>query len=232
MRVSILTLFPEMFQGPFEHSIIKKAQESHLIFIEYINIRDFGLGKHKVVDDKPYGGGTGMVLRVDVIAKAIEATKKRTTKTKQKVILLDARGQTFTQKKAIEYAKLNHLIMVAGHYEGFDERIKSLVDESISVGDYILTGGEIPVMVLTDAVTRLIPQVLKIDATKFESFSKAAFTSSSCILEHPHYTRPKIYKQQKVPSILLSGNHKEIEKWRKDQALSITKKQRPDLIKK
>lgn len=204
MKISILTLFPEMFVGPFEHSIIKRAQEKGKVTIDLVNIRNFGIGRHKIVDDKPYGGGVGMILRVDVIDKALAKFKNR------RIVLLDARGRTFDQKKARELAKLDHLILIAGHYEGVDERVKEyLVDESLSIGNYVLTGGEIPAMVVVDSVVRLIPGVLeKPQATKLESFSENN-------LEHPQYTRPQIYKNWKVPQVLLSGNHKAIEQWRK-----------------
>ncbi|MCL6096447.1 MAG: tRNA (guanosine(37)-N1)-methyltransferase TrmD [Patescibacteria group bacterium] len=224
MKISILTLFPEMFQGPFDSSIIKRAKDKKLIGIEYVNIRDFGLGKHKLVDDTPYGGGNGMILRVDVVAKAIEETKdKEFKKSEEKVILLGAHGKTFNQKKAQSLSKLKHLIIICGHYEGFDERIKNFVDEEISIGDFILTGGEIPAMLITDAVTRLIKGVIRRGSTDAESFSP--------LLEYPQYTKPQGYGNLSVPKILLSGNHKQIEDWRKKKALDITSKLRPDLIK-
>lgn len=230
MKITILTLFPEMFKGPFEYSIIKRALDKKKVVIEFVNIRRDGIGKHKIVDDTPYGGGTGMILRVDVIDKALQGIKKRSNKkTKQKIILLDARGEKFTQKKAFELSKFEHLILICGHYEGIDERIKDyLVNEVISIGDYVLTGGEIPAMVLTDAVVRLLPQVLKKEATEFESFSNI---SNSLLLEYPQYTKPQTYKNLAVPKILLSGDHKKINKWRQEQAIKTTKKQRPDLVK-
>ncbi len=224
MKISILTLFPEMFKGPFDASIIKRAKEKKLLTIEYVNIRDFGLGKHKTVDDSPYGGGNGMVLRVDVLHKALETTKnKKLNKNEQKVVLLGAHGKTFSQKKAQSLSKLKHLIIICGHYEGFDERIKNFVDEEISIGDFILTGGEIPAMLITDAVARLIKGVIRIGSSDFESFSP--------FLEYPQYTKPQEYDNLSVPKILLSGNHKQIEDWRKKKALDITSKLRPDLIK-
>lgn len=218
-KISILTLFPEMMRGPFEHSIIKRAIEKKLVEIEYINIRDFGIGRHKIVDDKPYGGGVGMVLRVDVIDKALSHISHQNPAshfphpTSTRVVLLDARGTTFTQKKAEELSKLNHLILICGRYEGVDERVKEhLVDESISIGDYVLTGGEIPAMVIVDSVVRLIPGVLaKPQATALESFSKPGY------LEHPQYTRPRSFKGWEIPKILLSGNHKKIEKWKSEK---------------
>jgi tRNA (guanine37-N1)-methyltransferase len=230
MTISILTLFPEMFEGPFSHSIIKNAVKKNKAEIRLINIRDFGLGRHKVVDDKPYGGGRGMVLRVDVLEKAIESAKKSVPKNNKrlKIILLDPVGSVYNQKKATELSSLDHLILVCGHYEGFDDRIRKFVDEEISIGDYILTGGEIPAMVVTDSVVRLREGVLPKDAPQIESFS---ISSEGAILEYPQFTRPEEYKKLKVPEILLSGNHKEIEDWRKIQSINLTKKRRPDLIK-
>ncbi len=231
MRITILTLFKEMFGGPFDYSIVKNSIDKGVINIDYINIRDFGIGKHKIVDDKPYGGGKGMVIRVDVLNKAIEAAKqkfkekgKKMSPKKQKVILLDPAGSTFNQRKAVELSKLLHLILLCGHYEGVDARIRSFVDEVISIGDFILTGGEIPAMLIVDSVVRLVPHVLTSEAVKKESFSP--------YLEHPQYTRPETYKNLKVPKVLMSGNHKKIEEWRKKESLKITLKNRPDLIKR
>jgi tRNA (guanine37-N1)-methyltransferase len=224
MKITILTLFPEMFQGPFDASIIKRAKEKKLINIKYINIRDFGIGKHKLVDDTPYGGGNGMVLRVDVLHKAIEKAKDKKLKgDAQKVILLSAHGKTFNQKTAQKFSKLKHLIIVCGHYEGFDERIKNFVDEEVSIGDFILTGGEIPAMLITDSIIRLIKGVIRDGSAALESFSP--------YLEHPQYTKPQKYENLSVPEILLSGNHKCIETWRKKESVDITSKLRPDLIK-
>lgn len=223
MKISILTLFPEMFNGPFRHSIIKRGVEKKLIEINFVNIRDFGLGKHKIVDDTPYGGGEGMILKVDVLDKAISSVKNSSFPN-EKIILLTAHGKTFNQTKASEYSTLDHLIIICGHYEGFDDRIKKFIDEEISVGDFILTGGEIPAMLITDSVARLVKGVIKDNSSKNESFSP--------LLEYPQYTKPNIYKKLKVPEILLSGNHPEIDKWRKNKSMSITKKLRPDLIKK
>ena len=224
MKISILTLFPEMFQGPFDFSIIKRAKDKKIVDIEFVNIRDFGVGKHKLVDDTPYGGGNGMVLRADVVCKAIEKTKdKKLKKTEEKIILLTAQGKTYNQKAAQRFSKLTHLIIVCGHYEGFDERIKNFVDEEISVGDFILTGGEIPAMLITDSVVRLIKGVIKEGSAALESFSP--------YLEHPQYTKPQKYKNLPVPEVLLSGDHKKIDSWRKEKSLEITSKIRPDLIK-
>lgn len=223
MKISILTLFPEMFEGPFDYSIIKNAKTKKKINIEFINIRDFGIGRHNVVDDKPYGGGHGMILRVDVLEKAISKTKgKNPDASGQKVVLLSPHGKTFNQKKAKELSQLSHLILVCGRYEGIDERTKEFIDEEISVGDFILTGGEIPAMLITDAVVRFIEGVLKEGVTTTESFSS--------LLEYPQYTKPNTYKNLKVPNILLSGDHGKIKLWRDNQALITTTKLRPDLL--
>jgi len=212
-----------MFKGPFDSSIVKRAIEKKLIEIEFIDLRGFGLGKHQLVDDTPYGGGAGMILRVDVLEKAIIAAKEKNLNKKQRVILLSAHGNKFEQKVARKFAKLDKLILLCGHYEGFDERVKNFVDEEISVGDFVLTGGEIPAMLITDSVARLVEGVIKEDSANFESFSP--------YLEYPQYTKPQDYKGLKVPGILLSGNHPEIEKWRKKQSIKITTKLRPDLFK-
>lgn len=229
MKITILTLFPEMFVGPFEHSIVKRARQAGKIEIVYRNIRDFGLGKHRVIDDKPYGGGVGMTMRVDVLSQAIkEVRDPKISSEKEQVILLDARGKTFKQSTAASFAALEHLILLCGHYEGVDERVREYVDQTISIGDFILTGGEIPAMLITDAVSRLVGGVLKEDATAFESFAK---DQQGQLLEYPQYTLPREYDGHSVPEILLSGNHKEIENWRHEQAVKLTKHHRPDLLK-
>lgn len=221
MKISILTLFPEMFAGPFDYSIINNAKKKKKVEIEFVNIRDFGIGKHKVVDDKPYGGGHGMILRVDVLDASISKTKG-SNKIGQKVILLSPHGKTFNQKKAIEFSKLEHLILVCGHYEGIDERAKKFIDEELSIGDFIVTGGEIPAMLVTDSVVRLIGDVLKEGVTDSESFSS--------LLEYPQYTKPNTYKNLSVPPILLTGNHKKIKEWRDETSLKTTLRLRPDLV--
>jgi tRNA (guanine37-N1)-methyltransferase len=232
MKISIITLFPEMFVGPFDHSILKRAKEQQLVKIHIINLRTFGFGRHKSVDDKPFGGGTGMVIRVDVLDQAIEAVRDTSlTKTEEHCILLDARGAPFNQMKATYFSTIKHLIIVCGHYEGVDERVRSLVDNVISIGDFILTGGEIPAMMITDSISRLIPGVLKQDATTHESFSYQEKTGLP-LLEYPQYTLPREYKGMRVPEILFSGNHQEIDNWKKQQAHLITRKYRPDLLKK
>lgn len=228
MKISILTLFPEMFTGPFDYSIIKNAIKKGLVKITIINIRDFGIGKHKIVDDKPYGGGRGMIMRTDVLVKAITQAKKLSF-AKRKVVLLDPAGKTFTQKKAVELSKLSHLIFVCGHYEGVDERVKEFVDEVISVGDFVVTGGEIPTMLIVDSIIRLIKNVLPKNVVDEESFSNSI--GGGKYLEHTQYTRPKIFKKLIVPKILLSGNHKAIKKWKEEKAVIKTIRSRPDLIK-
>lgn len=230
MKISILTLFPEMFQGPFDHSIIKNAIDKKKVNIEFVNIRDFGIGKHRVVDDKPYGGGHGMILRVDVLEKAISKIKAKNPNTLgQKIILLSPQGKTFNQKKAKELIKLKHLILVCGHYEGVDERVKKFIHEQVSIGDFILTGGEIPAMLVTDTIVRLIGGVLKEGVTATESFSLPAGRQGP-YLEYPQYTRPNIYKNLSVPVILLEGNHKKIKEWRDNAAIKTTLKLRPDIL--
>lgn len=225
MKISVITLFPEMFLSPFNESIIKRAIENKLIEIKFINIRDFGIGKHHLVDDTPYGGGMGMVLRVDVLHKAIESAKIKNLSTKeQKVILLSAHGKTFDQKRAKNFSKLKNLILICGHYEGFDERVKKYIDEEVSIGDFILTGGEIPAMLIIDSVSRLIKGVISKGSLDTESFSP--------FLEYPQYTKPQEYDSLIVPNLLLSGNHPKINEWRKEKSLAITKKQRPDLLNK
>jgi tRNA (guanine37-N1)-methyltransferase len=225
MEISIITLFPEMFKGPFDYSIIKRAIDKKIIKINFVNLREFGIGKHKLVDDTPYGGGNGMVLRADVLSKAIEETRiKKLKRKKEKVVLLSAHGNKFDQKKAEQFSNLSHLILVSGHYEGFDERIKDFIDEEVSVGDFILTGGEIPAMFITDSVARLVKDVIKENSKSLESFSP--------YLEHPQYTKPREFNNSQVPKVLLSGNHAEIEKWKKGESLKITSKLRPDLVKK
>lgn len=215
-----------MFRGPFDASIVKRAQDQRHLSITLVNIRDFTSDAYKSVDDHPYGGGVGMVMRVDVIDKALQSTKRssKLEARSSRIILLDPQGKTYTQKKAKELSKLDHLILICGHYEGVDERVRDLVDEEISIGDYITTGGEIPAMVLIDSITRLLPNVLrKEEATKQESFSEG-------LLEYPQYTRPEEYKGMKVPPVLLSGNHAAIAKWRRDMAQTKTKQRRADLL--
>lgn len=231
MKISILTLFPEMFTGPFSESIIKNAQEKSLVNINLVNIRDFGIGTHKMVDDSPYGGGIGMVMKVDVIKKAVDSvTDGQKGQQSQKVILLTADGKTYNQRIAEGYAKLEHLIIICGHYEGVDERVRQFVDEEISIGDFVLTGGEIPSMLITDSVVRLVQGVLKEGVTDLESFSHN--DAGSILLEYPLYTKPQDFEGLQVPEVLLSGDHKKIAEWRKNQSIKKTQERRPDLLKK
>jgi len=224
MKIDIITLFPKMFDGPFAESIIKRAQEKGLLKINIHNLRKWTKDKHKTVDDHSFGGGTGMVLMVEPVYKALKELKKK----ESKVILLTPQGKVFKQEKAKKLSKEKHLIFICGHYEGADERIREkLVDEEISIGDYVLTGGELPAMVVIDTITRLIPGVLsKKEAKEIESFSFKG------LLEYPQYTRPANFKGWPVPEILLSGNHQKINEWREKKALEKTKKRRPDLLKK
>ena len=212
MKIDILTLFPDMFTGPFDASIIKRAESRDLIKIEVHDLRKWGEGTRRNVDDRPYSGGPGMLLRVDIIDAALKDLRTK----KSKVILLDATGEKFTEQKAQELSKIDHLILIAGHYEGVDHRVhEHLVDEVISIGDYVLTGGEIPAMVLVDSVIRLIPGVLGKDESSVDESHKVPG-----YLEYPQYTRPEDYKGWGVPKVLLSGNHKEIENWRKEKSSS------------
>lgn len=235
MKIDIITIFPDMFKGPFDESILRRAQDKTLVEIKIHNLRKWTGDKRGTVDDRPYGGGVGMVMMVAPIADAIEDTKLqsyRDTK-KEKIVLLSPRGKVWKQEMAQEYSKLEHLILICGHYEGVDERIKNYIDGEISIGDFVLTGGEIPAMVLVDSIVRLIPGVIsKPQATQFESFGKIRNSQldNSQLLEYPQYTHPEEFNGLKVPPILLSGNHKEIEKWRSQKAFEITKKNRPDLL--
>jgi len=231
MKITIITLFPEVFKPLLGSSIIAKAQKEKKIEVNLIDLRNFGLGPRHEVDDRIYGGGIGMILRVEPIARAIAKSSAKGgpasgwKNQSSKIILLTPQGKTFKQQTAKRLAKEKHLILICGKYEGVDERVRKLVDEEISIGDYVLSGGEVPAMVVLDAVTRVIPGVLEKEATEYESFSEN-------LLETPQYTRPEIYGRMKVPKVLLSGNHQEIEKWRQQEALKKTKKRRPDLLRK
>ncbi len=220
MKIDILTLFPQMFEGFKSESIIKRAIESNKVKINTCNFRDFAKNKHKKVDDTPYGGGAGMVLMCQPIFDAVESLKTKNSK----VILLSPSGKKYDQKKAYELSKEKHLILICGHYEGFDERIKTICDDEISIGDYVLTGGELPAMVLTDSVVRLLPNVIQEDSHINDSFNKN-------LLDYPTYTKPRSYKGMDVPYVLLSGDHKKINDWRKEKQLKLTKEKRPDLLK-
>ena len=220
MKFDVLTLFPEMFE-PLNTSIIGRAVKEKLIKINLTNIRDFSKDKHKKVDDTPYGGGSGMVMKPDVVYEAYKSVKDENAK----VIYMSPQGKVLNQNKVIELSKEKHLIILCGHYEGIDQRvIDKIVDEEISIGNYVLTGGELPAMVLIDSVSRYIDGVLNEDSTTEESFSQG-------ILEYPQYTRPEIFEEIKVPEILQSGHHENINKWRKKQALKNTYYKRPELLK-
>lgn len=228
MKFSIITLFPEVFEPIINSSILKRAQKKGLVEFELVNLRHFGEGRHQIVDGRPYGGGAGMVLRADVLAKALGSIKKY-----DRILLTSASGQPYKQETAQKLSKIKHIVIVCGHYEGIDQRfIDKYADEEISVGDYVLTGGEIPAMVIIDSITRLIPEVLKPEAVMNESFSTNNELRTTNLLEHPQYTRPEEIDGKKVPEILLSGNHGEIAKWRNQKSLEKTKKVRPDIIQK
>lgn len=221
MKINILTLFPEMFSGFFDESIMKRAIKNKLIEVNLINIRDYANDKHQIVDDSPFGGGPGMVLKIEPLSKALELLKN------SKVIYTSPQGKTLNQKIVNELFQEKEISIIAGRYEGIDERIiEKYVDMEISIGDFVLTGGEIPTMVIIDAVSRLIPGVLGNKA----SYEEDSFYNG--LLDHPQYTRPAIYENKKVPDILLSGNHAKIDEWRLKQSLKRTKQRRPDLLEK
>lgn len=220
MKFDVLTLFPEMFE-PLKMSIIGKAIEKKLIDINLVNIRDFSKDKHKKVDDTPYGGGAGMVIRPDVVYDAYKSVKSENAK----VIYMSPQGNKLDQKKVEELSKEQHLIILCGHYEGIDQRVlDKIVDEEISIGDYVVTGGELPAMILIDSVSRYTEGVISSESRKEESFSNR-------LLEYPQYTRPEIFEGVKVPEILVSGHHANIEKWRKQKSIENTSKKRPDILK-
>ncbi len=224
MRIDVLTLFPEMFESPLGYSILKRARDQGLVEIALTNIRDFAKDSYRKVDDKPYGGGPGMVMMPGPVFDCFEHVEKLAPE-KGRVILLTPQGQPFNQARARELAQEERLILIAGRYEGFDERIRVGLDaEQISIGDYVLNGGELPAMVLIDAVVRLLPGALgDEDSAKDDSFSEG-------LLEYPQYTRPEVFRDMKVPEILLSGDHAKIAAWRRQQALERTRQHRPDLL--
>ncbi|MBB6636675.1 tRNA (guanosine(37)-N1)-methyltransferase TrmD [Cohnella thailandensis] len=236
MRVDVLTLFPEMFEGVFGSSILGKAREKGIVSLNTVNFRSYANNKHNTVDDTPYGGGGGMVLKPEPIFAAVEDVERLAAEefnrsgqepVKPRVILLCPQGETFTQAKAQELSSERHLIFICGHYEGYDERIREhLVTDELSIGDYVLTGGELPAMVAIDSVVRLLPGVLGNEQSAvLDSFSDG-------LLEYPHYTRPPEFRDWKVPDVLLSGHHAEIDKWRRLQSLERTLVRRPDLLEK
>ena len=218
MRIDILTLFPEMFDGFLNTSIIKRARDMGSVDIKVHNFRDYSTDKHGRVDDYPYGGGAGMVLMCEPIFRAIEDIRTEDSL----VIMLSPGGRVFKQSVAVELSKRKHIILLCGHYEGFDERIKTIVDMELSIGDYVLTGGEVPSMVITDAITRLIPGVITSDSLDSESFNDG-------LLDYPNYTRPEVFRGMKVPDVLLSGHHKNIEKYRQEEKIRLTSENRKDL---
>lgn len=227
MLIHVLTLFPELVKGPLQSSILGRAQQKHLVEIEVIDIRDFTTDKHRTADDYPFGGGAGMVMKPEPIFRAFDYLQARYPADSIYSIFMTPQGYTFTQNKARQLAEKEHLVILCGHYEGVDERVRqALIDEEISIGDYILTGGELPALVVIDAVVRLIPGVLGNAASaEQESFSHGT-------LDYPQYTRPREYRGMSVPAVLLSGNHAEIERWRREQALKRTRERRPDLWRK
>jgi tRNA (guanine37-N1)-methyltransferase len=221
MKIDVLTLFPSMFAGPLDESIVKRARESGLLDLTVHNIRDYTHDRHRTVDDKPFGGGAGMLLKPEPIFEAVESLAREKTR----VVLLTPSGQTFNQAIARNLARQEHLLVVCGSYEGFDERVRqALADDEISIGDFVLTNGALPAMVIIDAVTRLLPGALGDDeSARDESFSQG-------LLEYPQYTRPAEFRGMKVPEVLLSGNHAEIARWRAEQAKKRTAERRPELL--
>ncbi len=226
MRVDIITIFPKMFEPVLNESIMRRAQDKGKVKFYIHDLRDFTTDKHRKVDDRPFGGGSGMLMQPEPIFKAVEYIKSKSKNKNTKVILLCPQGEKLTQRIAKNISKDKHIILICGHYEGVDERVRQkLVDEEISIGDYVLTGGELAAMVLIDSVVRLLPGVLgDKNSLNFESFE-------GNLLEHPHYTRPANFRRMNVPSVLLSGDHKKIEAWRNKEAVKRTKERRPDLLK-
>ncbi len=220
MKIKILTLFPNMFEGFLSESIIKRAIDKNVVQIEAIDMRNYSLDKHHHVDDTPCGGGAGMVLACDVVDRAIKANDNNSYK-----ILMTPQGKTYNQQIALDLAKKDEIMLICGHYEGFDERIRDYVDCELSIGDYVLTGGELPSMIITDSITRLLDNAIKEESYEGDSFMDG-------LLEYPQYTRPIEYNGKKVPDVLLSGNHKLINRFRRKESLRRTIKRRPDLIEK
>ena len=228
MRIDMVTIFPEMFSGPFGDSITNRAVDNGILDIHFTNFRDFAEDKHHHVDDSPFGGGAGMVLKPEPMYKAVRDVLARTEEyaANRRVLIMDPSGPTFHQAKAKELAGYDQLVFICGHYEGFDARIYKLADEAISIGDFVLTGGELPAMVITDAVSRMLPGVLgHEDSAPTDSFYEG-------LLEFPQYTRPREFEGMEVPEVLLNGDHAKIRKWRREQSLLVTQKYRPDLLEK
>jgi tRNA (guanine37-N1)-methyltransferase len=230
LLIQILTLFPQMFAGPFSSSIIKRAVEKGLVRLETINFRDYAFDRHRSVDDTPYGGGPGMVLKPEPLYLAVEdlAVKQRNSNDQGEeayILLTTPQGEVFRQETAVELSKKKHLVFICGHYEGFDERIRALAHREFSIGDFVLTGGELPAMVMIDSIVRLIPEVLGAeDAAENDSFAQG-------LLDYPQYTRPAVFRGMSVPEVLLSGHHARINAWRREQSLLRTAQRRPDLLR-
>jgi tRNA (guanine37-N1)-methyltransferase len=224
IRFDILTLFPDMFRSPFASSVLKRAIDREVVRINIVNIRDFTADRHRVVDDAPYGGGSGMVMKAEPIVAAIEYLKS--TNGVSRIILMTPQGIPFDHYTAKRLSQLDHLLFVCGRYEGVDERVRDYVDEELSIGDYVLMGGELAVMVIIDAVSRFVPGVLGSEVSILEE----SFTDD--VLEYPQYTRPRVFRGKGVPQVLLSGNHEEITRWRRKEALRKTLKRRPDLLER
>ena len=222
MKIDILTLFPNMFDGVFQESILKRAIDDGKVEINLINFRDYTIDPHNKVDDTPYGGGAGMVLTCQPIFDCVKSIRKENSK----VILMTPDGIPYKQKMAYDLSREEHLIIICGHYEGFDERVRSICDLEISIGDYVLTGGEVPAMVLVDSITRLLPGVIKEDSHLEDSFNE------NFLLDYPTYTKPRVYEGMEVPEVLLSGDHKKIAEYRYNESLKRTEERRPDLLKK
>ncbi len=229
MQIDVITIFPKMFDAVLGESIVKRAQKKGVVEIDIVDLREFTSDKHRKVDDKPFGGGPGMVMNAEPFFEVVNYIRKKTKdkRLKTRIVLLSPKGKAFDHKLAKKLSKYEHMVLLCGHYEGIDERVReNLVDDEVSIGDYVLTGGELPAMVIIDAVTRLLPGALgNEDSSEDESFANG-------MLEYPHYTRPADYKGMKVPDPLLSGDHEKIKEWRKKQSLKTTKKKRPDLLKK
>lgn len=219
MKITIVTLFPNMFQGFLEESIIKRAREKGVVEFNIVDLRDYSEDKHRHVDDTPYGGGAGMVLKCDVMDRCLSAIKSD----KSHTILMTPQGKTYKQSEALRLAKYDEIILVCGHYEGFDERIRDYANEEISIGDYVLTGGELPSMIVSDSIIRLLDGAITSESHEGDSYSDG-------LLEYPQYTRPSIYKGQEVPFVLQNGNHKEIAKWRHRESLKRTFLRRPEML--